>query len=133
MLITEKVLTFTDEVIVVLVHKCTQQLQLLALHLEMLEYILGLLKVFGYLRKTGDLIEDYLSRKLLRRILVLVAPCRSTKDAENKFRGLILTVGNKVRKLGVEVGIRIEDAACNLRGDIVILNLFVIVICVYSG
>ena len=40
---TEKVLPFTDEVIVVLVHKCLQQLQLLALHLDMLGYILGLL------------------------------------------------------------------------------------------
>ena len=96
---TEKVLPFTDEVIVVIVHKCLQQLQLLALHLEMLGYILCLLKRFGYWRKTGDLIGDNLTRRLLRRILVLDAPCRSTEDAENKFRGLILTVGNRVRKL----------------------------------
>ena len=54
-------------------------------------------------------------------------------DAENKFRGLILTVGNKARKLRVEVGILTEDAACNLRGDIVIFTLFVIVIFVYIG
>ena len=54
LLMTEKVLPFTDEVIVVLVYKCSQQLQHLALYLEMLGYILGLLKGFGYLRKTGD-------------------------------------------------------------------------------
>ena len=54
LLMTEKVPTFKDEVIVVLVHKCLQQLQLLALHFEMLGYILGFLKGFGYLRKTGD-------------------------------------------------------------------------------
>ena len=41
---TEKVLPCTGEMIVVLVNKCSQQLQLLALHLEMLGYILGLLK-----------------------------------------------------------------------------------------
>ena len=72
---TEKFLPFTDEVIAVLVHKCSQQLQILALHLEMLGYIqlvLGLLKRFGYLRKTGYLIVDNLICRLLRRILVLV-------------------------------------------------------------
>ena len=71
----------------------------MALHLEMLEYILGLLKGFEYLREAGDLIRNNLTLRLLRRILVLDAPCRSTEDAENKFIGGILTVGNKVRKL----------------------------------
>ena len=40
---TEKVLSLTEKVSVVLVHKYVQQLQLLALHLEMLGYIPGLL------------------------------------------------------------------------------------------
>ena len=31
------------------------------------------------------------------------------------------------------MGIRTEDAACNLRGDIVILRLLVVVIFVYGG
>ena len=35
-------------------------------------------------------------RRLLRKICV---SCRLTDDAENSFRGLILTVGNKVQKL----------------------------------
>ena len=61
---TEKVLSFTDEVIVVLVHKCSQQL-----HLDLLGYILGILNGFGYLRKTGDLIGDNLTNGLLRKIL----------------------------------------------------------------
>ena len=60
----------------------------------MLGYILGLLNGFGYLRKTGDLIEDNLTRRLLRKTLALDVPCISTDDAENKFRGLILSVGN---------------------------------------
>ena len=85
--------------IVFLVHKSSQQLQLLTLRLEMLGYILGILKGFGYLRKTCYLIGDNLTHRFLRRILVLDAPCRATDDAENKFRGLILTVGNKVQKL----------------------------------
>ena len=60
-------------------------MQLLALHLEMLGYKLGLLKGFKYLRKTGDLIGDNLTLRLLRRTLVLDldAPCKSTEDAEN--------------------------------------------------
>ena len=57
------------------------------------------LKGFKYLRKTGDLIGDNLTLRLLRRTFVLDAPCKSTEDAEKKLRGLILTVGNKVRKL----------------------------------
>ena len=72
----------------------------LGIALRMLGYILGLLKglkIFTYL--TGDFIGDNLTLRLLRRILVLDAPCKSTEDAENKLRGLILTVGNKVRKL----------------------------------
>ena len=64
LLMTEKVIPFTDEVIVVMIHKCLQQLQLLTLHLEMLGYIPGLLKGFGYLRKTGDLIGDNLTLRL---------------------------------------------------------------------
>ena len=67
MLMTDKVLPFTDEVIVVLVHKCSQQLLLFALQLEMLRYSLGLLKGL-YLRKTGDLIDDNLTHRLLQRI-----------------------------------------------------------------
>ena len=74
----------------------------MALHLEMLGYILGLLKGFKYLR-------NY------------------------KLGGLTLTVGNKVRKLLVEVGILTEDAAFNIRGDIVIYTLFVIFIFVCMG
>ena len=71
----------------------------MALHLDMLGYILGLLKGFKYLHKTGDLIWDNLTLSLLQRTLVLDVPCKSTDDAENELRGLILSVGNKVRKL----------------------------------
>ena len=71
----------------------------MALHLEMLGYKLGILKGFRYLRKTGGLMGDNLTLRLLRRTFVLDAPCKSTEDAENKLRGLILTVGNKVHKL----------------------------------
>ena len=84
--ITKKGLPFTDEVIVVFVHKCGQQLQLLALHFDMLGYVLGLLKGFKYLRKTGDLIGDNLTLRLLRSTLVLDVPSKSTEDAENKLR-----------------------------------------------
>ena len=62
---TEKVLPFTDEVKVVLVHKCLQQWQLL----EMLGYILGLLEGFGYLHKTGVTVQPGLCRKALGQVL----------------------------------------------------------------
>ena len=39
----ENLLPFTDDVMVVLVHKCVQQTHLLALHLETLGYIPSLL------------------------------------------------------------------------------------------
>ena len=64
-------------------------MQLLTLHLEMLGDILGLLNGFGYLRKTGDLIGDNITRILLGKIAILDTPCRLTDDAENIFRGLI--------------------------------------------
>ena len=44
-LTTENVLLVTDEMMAVLEHNCLQQLQLLALHLEMLGYITCLLNV----------------------------------------------------------------------------------------
>ena len=88
-------------------HKCLQQLQLLAMHLDMLGYILGLLNGFGYLRKTGDLLGDNLTYGLtyglLRKIFELDVPRKLTDDTENNFRGLILTVGKRVRKLWVNL------------------------------
>ena len=70
----------------------------LTLHLEMLGCILCLLNRFAYLRvrTIGDLMRDNHSRGVLRKVLVLDAPCRLTDDAENKFRGFILAVGNKI-------------------------------------
>ena len=59
-LTTENVLPFTDEVIAVLEHKYWQQLHFLALHLEILGYIPGLLNGLIYLRKIGDLSGDNL-------------------------------------------------------------------------
>ena len=53
-----------------------------------------------------------------------------TEDADKRFNGLNLKAGIKVRKLLIELGIRTEDAECNLRGVKVIFNLFVIVIAV---
>ena len=65
LLTTENFLPFTDEVTVELVHKCIQQLHLLALHFEILGYIPGLLNGLEYLRRTGDLSGDNITRRLL--------------------------------------------------------------------
>ena len=56
-------LPFTDDVIIVLVHKCVQQTHPLALHLEKLRNILRLLNVLNdlvYFLIIGDLIGDNL-------------------------------------------------------------------------
>ena len=47
LLIMENCLPFTDDVMVVLVHKCVQQTHLLALHLETLGYIPHLLNALN--------------------------------------------------------------------------------------
>ena len=99
-------LPFTDNVMVVLVHKCVQQKHLLALNLETLGYILRLLNALNglvYFLIIGDL------------------------------RGDDLMVGSISRKLFTELGIRTEDAECKLIGDIcnfVNLVLIIEVVCV---
>ena len=70
-----------------------KQLHFLALYLEILGNIPGLLNGLLNLHTIGDLSGDNLI--LLRNILELVAPCKLTVDAENKLRGVTLTVGNK--------------------------------------
>ena len=59
----ENILSFTDDVMVVLVHKCVQQTHLLALHLETLGYIpplLGALNGLVYFLIKGDTRGDNL-------------------------------------------------------------------------
>ena len=85
----ENCLPFTDDVIVVLVHKCVQQTHLLALHLETCGYILRLLNALNG----------------LVYFLIIGDP-----------RGDNLMVGSISRKLLTELGIR-EDAECKLMGD----------------
>ena len=73
-------------------YKRIQQLHLLALHLEILGYILGLLKGSEHFRRTGGLIGDNLINVFLQRILKLIIQGMSL-EAEYKFKGLILTEG----------------------------------------
>ena len=59
----EKCLPFTDDVMVALVHRCVQQIHLLALHLETLGYIPRLLNALNglvYFLIIGDLRGDNL-------------------------------------------------------------------------
>ena len=86
----ENCLPFTDDVMVVLVHKCVQQTHLLALHLETLGYIPRLLNALNG----------------LVYFLIIAVP-----------RGDNLMVGSISRKLLTELGIRTENAECNLMGD----------------
>ena len=80
-------LPFTDDVMVVLVHKCVQQTHLLALHLETLRNILRLLNAING----------------LVYFLIIGDP-----------RGDNLMVGSIFQKLFTELGIRTEDTKCNL-------------------
>ena len=80
-------LQFTDDLMVVLVHKCVQQTYLLTLHLETLGYIprpLNALNGLVYFLIIGD------------------------------SRGEYRTVGSMFGKLLTELGIQTEDAKCNL-------------------
>ena len=86
----ENCLPFTDDVMVVFVHKCMQKTHLLALHLETLGYILRLLNALNG----------------LVYFLIIVDP-----------RGDNLMVGSISRKLLTELGIRTEVAECKLMGD----------------
>ena len=94
-------LPFTDDVMVVLVHKCVQQTHLLALHLETLGYIPRLLNALNG----------------LVYFLIIGDP-----------RGDNLMVGSKSRKLLTELGIRTEDAECKLMGDKCNFVIFVLII-----
>ena len=64
----ENCLPFTDDVMVVLVHKCVQQTHLLALHLETLGYIPRLLNALnGLVTCTGLL--AHMKESLYERLL----------------------------------------------------------------
>ena len=86
----ENCLPFTDDVMIVLVHKCVQQTHLLALHLETLGYIPRLLNALN----------------ALVYFLIIGDP-----------RGDNLMEGSISRNLLTELGIRTEDAKCKLMGD----------------
>ena len=89
-LIMENCLPFTDDVMVVLVHKCVQQTHLLALHLQTLGYIPRISNTFN-----GSVY-----------FLIIGDP-----------RGDNLMIGSIGQKLLTELGIRAEDAECNLMGE----------------
>ena len=97
----ENFLPFTDDVMVVLVHKCVQQTHLLALHLETLGYIPRLLNALNG----------------LVYFLIIGDP-----------RGDNLMIGSISRKLLTELGIRTEDAECKLMGDKCNFVIFVLII-----
>ena len=86
----ENCLPFTDDVMVVLEHKCVQHKNLLALHLETLGYIMR------HLNALNGLVY----------FLIIGDP-----------RGDNLMVGSISRKLLTELGIRTEDAECKIMGE----------------
>ena len=92
---------FTDDVMVVLVHKCVQQTHLLALQLETLGYIPRLLNTFNG----------------LVYFLIIGEP-----------RGDNLMVGSISRKLLTELGIRTEHAECKQMVDKCNFVIFVLII-----
>ena len=68
----ENCLPFTDDVMVVLVHKCVQQIHLLALHLETIGYIYRLLHALNglvYFLIIGEPREDNLMLRSISRKL----------------------------------------------------------------
>ena len=98
----ENCLPLTDDVMVVLVHKCVQQTHFLALHLETLGYIPRLLNA-------------------LNGLVYFLIICDPKGDN-------LIMVGSISRKLLTELGIRTEDAECKLMGDKCIFVIFVLII-----
>ena len=92
---------FTDDIMVVLVHKCVQQTHLLALHLETLGYALLLLNELNG----------------LVYFLIIGDPGRDN-----------LMVGSISRKLSPDLGMRTKDAECNLMGEICYFANLVLII-----
>ena len=86
----ENCLPFTDDVMVVFVHKCVQHTHLLALHSETLGCNLRLLNALNG----------------LIYFLIIGDP-----------RGDTLMVGSISQKLLTELGIRTQDVECKLMGD----------------
>ena len=74
----ENCLPFTDDVMVVLVHKCVQQIHLLALHLESYGYIPHLLNALNGL--------DY--------FLIIGDPRGDSRMVGSMFRKLLTEPGN---------------------------------------
>ena len=101
LLLMQNCLTFTDDVMVVLVHKCVQQTHLLALHLGTLGYIPRLLNAFNGL-----------------------VYCVIIGDP----RGDSLMVGSISQKMLTKLGIRTEDAECKPMREICnFVNLVLII------
>ena len=74
---TENYLLLTVEIIVILQFSYLQQMQLLALHLEMEGYIPLFLYRLLYFRRKGDFsCSESLILSRLRKTLFLKAPCR---------------------------------------------------------
>ena len=63
------------------------------LHVEIKGYRLRLLSGFLYLRMIGDLTDESLIFKLLRKILQLEAPFSLIEDTDDSLNGVILIVG----------------------------------------
>ena len=94
-------LSFADDVMVVLVHKCVRQTHLLALHLETLGYILRLLNALNCL------------------VYFLI---------KGDPRGDNIMIGSISRKLLTKLRIRTEDAECKLMGDKCNFVIFVLIV-----
>ena len=62
-----------------LVHKCIQQLYLLALHFEILGYIPGLLNGLEYLRRTGDFSGD---NKSIYPVILIIQEKKNAKKMQ---------------------------------------------------
>ena len=79
---TRNCLLLTVEIIVVLQFRYMQQLQILALQLDIEGYMPLLLYGIVFLRRIGDFNGESLILNRLRKLLLFEAPCKLMDDAE---------------------------------------------------
>ena len=116
----ENFLPFTDDVMVVLVHKCVQQTHLLALHLETLGYIPRLLNALNglvYFLIIGDPRGDNLMVGSISRKLLTELGIRTKSNFSDQFKEIVKCY----IRIGCTLGV-MRQSPCRVQNPITVYS-----------